>query len=111
MNLFYGFLMGIHILASFVLIIVVLLQAGKGGGMAGLFGGGAESLFGGQGTGKPMAIATGICASLFIITCLSLSFLSRSTQIRSVTNTGLPQQQMPATPTPQTPVPQSPANK
>ena len=104
MNFLYGFLMVVHILVSFVLIIVVLLQAGKGGGMAGLFGGGSDTIFGGQGADKPMAILTGICATIFIITCLVLSYMTRGHSIHSVTDTAPSQQTMPTQPAPQTPL-------
>src|SRR5690348_7050234 len=102
MTFLFGFLMAVHILVSFVLIIVVLLQAGKGGGMAGLFGGGGDTIFGGQGADRPMAIVTGICAAVFIITCLTLSYMSRGVRIHSVTDTSPSQQQMPTQPAPQT---------
>ncbi|MBM4389124.1 MAG: preprotein translocase subunit SecG, partial [Deltaproteobacteria bacterium] len=42
-------LIALHIFVSILLIISILLQPGKGGGMGALFGGGSSTLFGGRG--------------------------------------------------------------
>ena len=68
----------IHIIASLVLIAVILLQAGRGGGLAESFGGGGSSqttIFG-QKAGDFLTKATTVCAILFLCTSLSLAFLS-----------------------------------
>ncbi len=67
----------IHIIASFVLVGVILLQAGKGGGLAQTFGGGASgsTLFG-QKTSVLLTRATTISAVLFLCTSLSLAMIS-----------------------------------
>jgi preprotein translocase subunit SecG len=66
----------LHVMACFVLIAVVLLQAGRGGGMSDMLGGGQpQSLFGTQ-TNQFMTRATEVCAVMFIITSLSLGILS-----------------------------------
>ncbi len=96
MSILYVLLTALHLFVCFVLIVVVLLQAGKGGGMSGLFGGGGDSVFGGQGPTKPLAVLTAICAGLFMITCISLTIMTRSSGVRSVIQTGPAQQQMPA---------------
>ena len=41
-----SFVLGIHIMASFLLILIVLLQSSKGGGLGGAFGGVTEATFG-----------------------------------------------------------------
>ena len=86
MGLLYSVLVVLHIFMSVFLIIVVLLQAGKGAGLAGLFGSGVDNVFGGQGVDKPLSIFTTICAALFMVTCLSLSYMSRSGVSSSVTD-------------------------
>jgi preprotein translocase subunit SecG len=59
-----------------VLITVVLLQAGRGGGMSDMLGGGQpQSLFGTQ-TNQFMTRATEVCAVMFIVTSLSLGIMS-----------------------------------
>jgi preprotein translocase subunit SecG len=72
----YIFLITIHVIVSLALIAVILLQAGKGGGMADTFGGGAaQSLFG-TSTSKILTKATTVCAVTFILTSIALGFLS-----------------------------------
>lgn len=68
----------IHITVCLFLILVVLLQQGKGGGMGGAFGGGATQVFGGRGAGNFMTRVTAACATIFILTSLSLAWLSSS---------------------------------
>ncbi len=59
-----------------MLILVVLLQAGRGGGFSEMLGGGQpQSLFGTQ-TNQFMVRATEVCAVLFIVTSLSLGYIS-----------------------------------
>ncbi len=72
----YGLILVVHIFVCFVLIAVILLQAGRGGGLSDSFGGGAaQSLFGTRGT-VYLTRATSICAFIFMLTSLSLAILS-----------------------------------
>ena len=69
----------IHVLVCAFLMLVVLLQQGKGGGMGAAFGGGAaQQVFGGRGAGNILTRATAICAAIFMITSVSLAYLSTS---------------------------------
>jgi preprotein translocase subunit SecG len=64
----------IHVLICLFLVLVVLLQQGKGGGMGSAFGGGAAAqVFGGGGAGNLLTRATAICATLFMITSIVLA--------------------------------------
>ncbi|HMY18147.1 MAG TPA: preprotein translocase subunit SecG [Polyangium sp.] len=69
------FLNVVHVIVCVFLILVVLLQQGKGGGLSGLGGGGAQ-VFGGRGAGNFMTRLTAICAAVFMLTSLSLAYLS-----------------------------------
>ena len=72
----YIFLLIVHVIVCIVLILVVLLQAGRGGGFSDMLGGGQpQSLFGTQ-TNAFMMRATEVCAVIFIVTSLSLAILS-----------------------------------
>ncbi len=71
----YGFIVVVHLLVCFVLIGVILLQGGRGGLSEALGGAAAQSLFGG-GAKTVLTKATAVCAGLFVVTCLSLAYLS-----------------------------------
>jgi len=71
----YGFILTIHVLVCFILIAVILLQAGRGGGVADAFGGTAQSMFGTRGA-TILTRATTFCAVVFMLTSISLAMLS-----------------------------------
>lgn len=72
----YAFLIAIHIIVSIFLIAVILLQAGRGGGLADTFGGSQmQSLFGTKSAGILTKLTT-VCATVFILTCLSIAIIS-----------------------------------
>jgi preprotein translocase subunit SecG len=69
----------VHIGVCAFLMLVVLLQQGKGGGMGAAFGGGAtQQVFGGRGAGNILTRATAICAAIFMLTSVSLAYVSSS---------------------------------
>src|SRR5262245_57885597 len=68
----------IHVFVCMVLIAVVLLQQGKGGGMGAAFGGATTQVFGGRGAGNILTRATAVCAAIFMLTSVSLAYLSSS---------------------------------
>ena len=66
-----------HVLLAIVLVVLVLLQHGKGADMGAAFGSGsAGSLFGASGSATFLSRATGFVAALFFITSMSLTYLS-----------------------------------
>jgi preprotein translocase subunit SecG len=72
----------IHVAACVVLILVILLQAGKGGGMGAAFGGGSQTVFGGRGAQTFLGKVTSICAGIFMLTSLTLAYhASRSSSV------------------------------
>jgi preprotein translocase subunit SecG len=68
----------IHIFVCLVLMFVVLLQQGKGGGMGSAFGGASAQVFGGSGAGNILTRATAICAGIFMLTSVTLAYMSSS---------------------------------
>ena len=68
------FLLIIHSLVCVLLLLAILMQAGRGGGLTEQFQG-AESVFGAQ-TNVFMVRTTSVLATIFFVTCLSLAFMS-----------------------------------
>ena len=68
-------ILGIHITASLLLILIVLMQSAKGGGLGGAFGGVTETAFGSR-AGTFLTRFTTTLAVLFMITSLTLAVLS-----------------------------------
>jgi preprotein translocase subunit SecG len=74
----YTFLTIVHVLISLALVISVLLQAGKGTGLAGAFGGGGGAMgavFGGRGAATFLSKLTTGLAIAFFVSCLGHSLL------------------------------------
>ena len=70
-------LVTLHITVCFALIIVVLLQSGKGAEMGASFGAsGSQSVFGAGGGNTFMSKLTTSAAIIFMLTSLSLAFIS-----------------------------------
>ncbi len=70
----------IHIAACIALMATILLQSGKGGGLAGAFGAGSsQTLFGGRGAATFLSRATTVLAVTFFLTSLTLG-LSATTR-------------------------------
>jgi preprotein translocase subunit SecG len=67
----------IHVLVSVFMILVILLQAGKSGGIG--ITGGSSTVFGGRGSQTFLGKITTACAAIFMITSLSLAYLSSRT--------------------------------
>ena len=79
------FLVIIHIIVSLALIAVVLLQSGKGAEMGASFGAsGSQSVFGAGGGNTFMSKMTTCAAIIFMLTSLSLAFLSGKTGSSSI---------------------------
>lgn len=70
----YGFLIVIHVIACTLLILVILIQVGRGGGLIEMFSG-MESIFGPK-TSTFLTRLTSILATIFIVSCVSLAFIS-----------------------------------
>ena len=74
----------IHIMVCIFLVSIVLLQHGKGADIGATFGGGGESLFGTEGPVPIMnKITTGV-AVLFMMTSISLAYISAHSTTSSV---------------------------
>ncbi len=66
-----------HVIVSIALIMIVLLQTGKGADMGAAFGGGSsQTLFGSTGASTFLSKATTVAAVVFMLTSLSLAYMS-----------------------------------
>ena len=105
----FGFVIAIHVIASLVLIAVILLQAGKGGGLTETFGGSSTQTLFGTKTSVFLSRATAAAAIIYIFTCLTLAVLTshRGRSLVSSNSLKIPVTQGAATPLSQ-PLPQEP---
>ena len=93
----YILLVALHIFVSLVLIAVILLQAGRGGGIADVFGGGGatQQIFGVRAS-TFLTRATSACAIIFILTSLSLTLVSAARSHSLLAPTGRVQGHLPS---------------
>ena len=74
-----------YILISITLILLVLLQQGKGSDIGSAFGGGSSNaMFGSSGPSNPLTKVTAIVSAIFLILSLSITYLSRNSGEESV---------------------------
>lgn len=74
----YAFLIALFVIVAFLMIFVILIQSGKGGGLAGIAGGAdMGAAFGGRGSGPFLTKATTVLATLFMIVALILGMITR----------------------------------
>ena len=67
----------LHVLTAISIVVLVLVQHGKGADMGAAFGSGsAGSLFGSAGASNFLSRATGILAAVFFVTSLGLTYFS-----------------------------------
>ncbi len=79
------FLIIIHIAVCIALIMIVLLQTGKGADMGAAFGGGSsQTLFGSTGASTFLSKATTVAAIVFMLTSLSLAYFSSHQSDKSI---------------------------
>ncbi len=108
--LIYYLVTTLHVLVCFILILVVLLQSGKGADIAGAFGGGgSQTAFGSRGPASFLSKLTTVAATVFMITCLSLSMITTKQEAKSVMDSTkgapAPASKAPAAPKSTAPVP------
>jgi preprotein translocase subunit SecG len=64
----------LHVLFCFILVLIVLLQGGRGTSFGAAFGGASQTLFGTR-RGNILTKITTIAAALFMLTSLSLTII------------------------------------
>ena len=88
----------IHVLACIFLVLVVLLQTGKGADMGAVFGGSSSTVFGSTGAGNFLTRLTTASAVIFMVTSLSLTYLSGRQTTATVFDTAPVTETAPAAP-------------
>ncbi|SRR5579862_4614639 len=92
----------IHVMACIFLVLVVLLQTGKGAEMGAVFGGSSSTVFGSSGAGTFLSRLTTATAIIFMLTSLSLTYFSARRNSATVFDT------MPAPPAAEQEAPAAP---
>lgn len=105
----HGLLIALHVIVSVILILMVLLQKGKGADIGAAFGGASQTVFGPRGAQSFLAKLTTGAAVLFMVTSLVLALIA--SQKPSVME-GVQQEQTQQAPLPVAPPPApAPAKK
>ena len=77
-------LITLHVVICIALILIVLLQTGKGADMGAAFGGGSsQTLFGSTGASTFLTKATTVAAVIFMLTSLTLAYMSVNRSAKS----------------------------
>jgi len=71
-----GFILAVHVLLAFMIVLLVLLQRGKGAEAGAGFGAGASgTVFGARGASTLFSRLTAVFAALFFVTSLTLAYV------------------------------------
>jgi len=111
---FLGLFITLFILISCLLVLIILIQKGRGGGLASAFGGGGGNTAFGSKTGDVLTWATSIIFGVFLLIAVILNLMTRDwgrPVAAAAAGTGTPVQQTtpPSTPDTATPTPTLPA--
>jgi preprotein translocase subunit SecG len=110
----YTLLIVLFVFVCVSMVVVILLQAGKGQGLAGTFGGpGAGAVFGGRGAATFLSKATAILATIYLCLSLLIGYVYRTqseVQRESLIQQESGQEQLPASSVPLAPIGTPPAD-
>ncbi|WP_288841418.1 preprotein translocase subunit SecG [uncultured Deefgea sp.] len=81
----------VNVISAIAVIVLVLMQHGKGADMGAAFGSGsAGSVFGSSGSANFLSRTTGVCATVFFVTSMALVLLTAPKQTASIMSTVQP---------------------
>ena len=82
--------MTIQVLSAIAIVVLVLLQQGKGADMGAAFGSGsAGSVFGAAGSANFLSRTTAVAATIFFLTTLALAYTNKGPNIESTAPVGI----------------------
>jgi preprotein translocase subunit SecG len=85
------FVILIHVIVSVALVLIVLLQTGRGADIGAAFGGGSsQTLFGSTGASSFLSKMTTVAAIVFMLTSLSLAYVSSRRTASSIMSDTVP---------------------
>ncbi|MBP7342237.1 MAG: preprotein translocase subunit SecG [Smithellaceae bacterium] len=92
----------IHIVVCVSLILIVLLQAGKGADMGAAFGGSSQTVFGSSGAGTFLGKLTAAIAIIFMLTSITLTYTAsrKTSNLMEGVTAPVTRQEAPAAPGP-----------
>ncbi len=101
----------LHVIVSVGLILVVLLQTGKGAEVGAVFGGSSSTIFGSSGAGNFLTRLTTGMAIVFMITSLTLGYFAGKKPTATIFDNRAPvaEPRAPAEPAVPAPQPSAPA--
>ena len=103
MSTLYNLIVVVQVLSALIIIVLVLLQHGKGADMGAAFGSGASgSLFGATGSSNFMSKSTGVATAVFFASTLGLAYLGGGQRTTSATGGVMDRVTVPTTKAPAT---------
>ena len=79
MNIWVTLLLAVHVIVARAIIVLVLLQHGKGADMGAAFGSGSSgSLFGASGSANFLSRTTAVLATVFFLCTLALAYVGNA---------------------------------
>ena len=83
MNDINSLLLVFHVITAIIIVVLILLQKGKGADMGSAFGAGASgTMFGSKGSANFLSRSTAVLATIFFITSLTLAYLNKGTVVQ-----------------------------
>src|SRR6185503_4696698 len=106
MGFFFYLVYGLFMFVPLILVMLVLIQKGRGGGLASAFGGGGGNTAFGSKTGDVLTWATSVVFGVFLVLAVGLNMLANHSSARAVAAPPGASQNVPAgAPTTGAPVP------
>ena len=98
MVMWYTIVTAVHVFSCFFLVLVVLLQTGKGADIGAVFGGSSQTIFGSSGAGNFLTKMTTGIAIVFMLTSLALTYGAAQRTTQSIFDTAPVSPPAPAAP-------------